>query len=198
MNLVPKLRKEKKVVNIHQDVLIDEYAWIKQKDWQSVLKDPSKLNKEVLKYINEENNYKSEKLKNLKAFKKKLFEELKGRIKDKDSSVPVKDGKFSYYSKYIENSEYPQFLRFNIENNEEIIFDANIKSQNFKFFVVLIIYTIEVFPYSPKESSLKNSTSGPFGFECLSFTFCYLKFFLTPFDPCHLLWWVCGWGVFLL
>ena len=134
MNLVPKLRKEKKVVNIHQDVLIDEYAWIKQKDWQSVLKDPSKLNKEVLKYINEENNYKSEKLKNLEAFKKKLFEELKGRIKDKDSSVPVKDGKFSYYSKYIENSEYPQFLRFNIENNEEIIFDANIKSQNFKFF----------------------------------------------------------------
>ena len=41
MKLVPKLRKEKKVVNIHQDVLIDEYAWIKQKDWQSVLKDPS-------------------------------------------------------------------------------------------------------------------------------------------------------------
>ena len=63
MNLVPKLRKEKKVINIHQDELIDEYAWIKQKDWQSVLKDPSKLNKEVLKYINEENNYKSEKWK---------------------------------------------------------------------------------------------------------------------------------------
>ena len=51
MNLVPKLRKEKKVINIHQDKLIDEYAWIKQKDWQSVRKDPSKLNKEVLKYI---------------------------------------------------------------------------------------------------------------------------------------------------
>ena len=134
MNLVPKLRKEKKVINIHHDVLIDEYAWIKQNDWQSVLKDPSKLNKEVLKYINEENNYKSEKLKNLEAFKKKLFEELKGRIKDKDSSVPVKDGQFSYYSKYIENSEYPQFLRLNKENNEEIIFDANIKSKNFKFF----------------------------------------------------------------
>ena len=53
MKLVPKLRKEKKVINIHQDVLIDEYAWIKQKDWQSVLKDQSKLNKEVLNYINE-------------------------------------------------------------------------------------------------------------------------------------------------
>ena len=73
-------------------------------------------------------------MKNLDTFKKKLFEELKGRIKDKDSSVPVKDGQFSYYSKYVENSEYPQFLRLNKENNEEIIFDANIKSKNFKFF----------------------------------------------------------------
>ena len=73
MNLVPKLRKEKKVINIHQDKLIDEYAWIKQEDWQSVLKDPSKLNKEVLKYINEENNYKSEKLKDLDTFKKKYL-----------------------------------------------------------------------------------------------------------------------------
>ena len=134
MNLVPKLRKEKKVINIHQDKLIDEYAWIKQKDWQSVLKDPSKLNKEVLKYINEENNYKSEKLKNLDDFKEKIFKELKGRIKDKDSSVPVQDGQYSYYSKYISNSEYPQFLRIDKNNSEEIIFDANIKSKNFKFF----------------------------------------------------------------
>ena len=134
MNLVPKLRKEKKVINIHQDELIDEYAWIKQKDWQSVLKDPSKLNKEVLKYINEENNYKSEKLKNLDDFKEKIFKELKGRIKDKDSSVPVQDGQYSYYSKYISNSEYPQFLRIDKNNSEEIIFDANIKSKNFKFF----------------------------------------------------------------
>ena len=134
MNLVPKLRKEKKVINIHQDELFDEYAWIKQKDWQSVLKDPSKLNKEVLKYINDENNYKSEKLKNLDEFKENIFKELKGRIKDKDSSVPVQDGQYSYYSKYISNSEYPQFLRINKDNNEEIIFDANIKSKNFKFF----------------------------------------------------------------
>ena len=43
MNLVPKLRKEKKVINIHHDVLIDEYAWIKQKDWQSVLKRSIKI-----------------------------------------------------------------------------------------------------------------------------------------------------------
>ena len=53
MKLVPKLRKEKKVINLHGDELIDDYAWIKQKDWQSVLKDHSKLNGEVLKYNKE-------------------------------------------------------------------------------------------------------------------------------------------------
>ena len=135
MNLVPKLRKEKKVINIHEDELYDDYAWIKQKDWQAVLKDPSKLNREVLKYIEDENKFKDSKLNHLKDLKQKIFDELKGRIKDKDSSVPLKDGKFSYYSKYTENSEYPQFLRIcNETNNEEIILDANLKSKEFKFY----------------------------------------------------------------
>ena len=135
MILVPKLRKEKKVINIHQDQLIDEYGWIKQKDWQKVLKNPKKLNKEVLKYINEENNYKLEQLKSLSSLKKIIFEELKGRIKDKDFTLPIKDGEFSYYSKYLSNSEYPQFLRKKEQDNkEEIILDANLKSKNHKFF----------------------------------------------------------------
>ena len=134
MKLVPKLRKEKKVINLHDDELIDDYAWIKQKDWQSVLKDPSKLNEEVLKYIKEENDYKSDQLKNLTDLKNKIFNELKGRIKDKDSSVPIKDGAYSYYSKYLENSEYPQFLRIDGNNKEEVIFDADLKSKDFKFF----------------------------------------------------------------
>ena len=134
MKLVPKLRKEKKVINLHGDELTDDYAWIKQKDWQSVLKDPSKLNEEVLKYIKEENNYKSDQLKDLTDLKNKIFNELKGRIKDKDSSVPIKDGAYSYYSKYLEDSEYPQFLRVDGNNEEEVIFDANLKSKDFKFF----------------------------------------------------------------
>ena len=134
MKLVPKLRKEKKVINLHGDELTDDYAWVKQKDWQSVLKDPLKLNREVLKYIKEENDYKSDQLKDLTDLKNKIFNELKGRIKDKDSSVPIKDGAYSYYSKYLENSEYPQFLRIDGNNKEEVIFDADLKSKDFKFF----------------------------------------------------------------
>ena len=105
MKLVPKLRKEKKVINLHGEELIDDYAWIKQKDWQTVLKDPLKLNGEVLKYIEEENLYKSDQLKDLDKLKSKIFSELKTIIKDKSSSLPKKDGIFSYYSKNLENSE---------------------------------------------------------------------------------------------
>ena len=61
------------------------------------------------------------------------------------------------------------------------------------FYKFKVISIINFICYSPKESSLKNSTRGPFGFECLSFTFCYLDFILTPYDPCPLLWWVGGW-----
>ena len=77
MKLVPKLRKRKKVINIHGEELVDDYAWIKQQDWQTVLKNPSKLNKEVLKYIEDENNYKSEQLKDLTDLKKKFLMNLK-------------------------------------------------------------------------------------------------------------------------
>ena len=48
MKLVPKLRKEKKVINIHGEELVDDYAWIKQKDWQTVLKNPSKLTDDLI------------------------------------------------------------------------------------------------------------------------------------------------------
>ena len=53
-------------------------------------------------------------------------------------------------------------------------------------------YSLLIPTYSPKGGSLKNSTRNPFGFEYLSFTFCYLDFILTPYDLCHLLWWVGG------
>jgi oligopeptidase B len=74
MTLVPKLRKEKKTIQLHGHELVDEYSWIKQEDWQEVLKDPSKLNTEVLKYIEAENSFKDESLKDLKDLKKKILE----------------------------------------------------------------------------------------------------------------------------
>ncbi len=137
MKSIPDLRKEKKIIKIHGEELIDEYAWIKQNNWQEVLNDPGLLNKEVQDYLKNENTYVESAFSHLKSFKKKIFDELKGRIKDKDSSVPSKDGAYSYYSKYLENSEYPQFIRIeNQKKNEEVIFDAQLESKHHKFFTL--------------------------------------------------------------
>jgi len=70
MSTIPKLRKETNITTIHNKELFDDYAWIKQKNWQEVLKDPSKLNEEITKYLEEENNYVKEQLKDKEKLQK--------------------------------------------------------------------------------------------------------------------------------
>ena len=134
MTTIPKLRKETNIITIHNKKLFDDYAWIKQKNWQEVLKNPSKLNEEVTDYLTKENNYVHEQLRENEKIQKDLFVELKGRMKDKDSTVPSRDGLYSYFSEYLEGSEYPCFKRINQADKEEIIFDGEKKSQGKKFF----------------------------------------------------------------
>ena len=110
---IPKLRKETNVTKIHEEHLIDDYAWIKQKNWQEVLKKPKNLNPEVQNYLEAENNYTQSNLQSLDSLKEEIFKELKNRIKDKDTSVPMKDGEYFYYTEYEEGSEYPCYKRIN-------------------------------------------------------------------------------------
>ena len=134
MITIPKLRKETNSIKIHNEDLPDNYAWIKQKNWQEVLKDPKKLNDEVANYLTEENAFVKEQLKENKQLETEIFQELKGRIKDKDSSVPLKDGAYYYFSEYEEGSEYPSFKRTGSTNVVETIFNAQKKSEGEKFF----------------------------------------------------------------
>ena len=66
-NTIPKLRKETKVIKIHNDELNDDYAWIKQDNWQEVLQKPQVLNSEVLNYLNEENKFTDSQLEDQKT-----------------------------------------------------------------------------------------------------------------------------------
>ena len=134
MITIPKLRKETNSIKIHNEDLPDNYAWIKQKNWQEVLKNPKKLNDEVANYLTEENAFVKEQLKENKQLETEIFQELKGRIKDKDSSVPLKDGAYYYFSEYEEGSEYPSFKRTGSTNVVETIFNAQKKSEGEKFF----------------------------------------------------------------
>lgn len=137
---VPKINKISHIVKIHNEELIDNYSWIKQKDWKEVILNPNKLNAHVKKYLDEENLFKENQLKDINDIEKKLFVELKSKIKNEDNSVPKKDGNYFYGFKYNKNSEYPIYYRKNIINNsEEIILDCEKKSKTHTYFNVASI-----------------------------------------------------------
>ncbi len=137
---IPKINKILNTVKIHNEELIDNYSWIKQKDWKEVILNPNKLNVQVKKYLDEENFFKENQLKDIKDIEKKLFEELKSKIKNEDNSVPKKDGDYFYGYKYNKNSEYPIYYRKNItKNSEEIILDCEKKSKTHTYFNVASI-----------------------------------------------------------
>ena len=137
---IPKINKILNTIKIHNEELIDNYSWIKQKDWKEVILNPNKLNAQVKKYLDEENLFKENQLKDIKDIEKKLFEELKSKIKNEDNSVPKKDGDYFYGYKYNKNSEYPIYYRKNItKNSEEIILDCEKKSKTHAYFNVASI-----------------------------------------------------------
>ena len=137
---IPKINKILNTIKIHNEELIDNYSWIKQKDWKEVILNPNKLSAQVKKYLDKENLFKENQLKDIKDIEKKLFEELKSKIKNEDNSVPKKDGDYFYGYKYNKNSEYPIYYRKNIiKNSEEIILDCEKKSKTHTYFNVASI-----------------------------------------------------------
>ena len=86
----------------HGMTIVDDYAWLKDARWQEVLRDPSVLDPDIRKYLEAENNYTESLLGHTAALQKKLVEEMRGRIKEDNSSVPAPDGPFAYLRKFRE------------------------------------------------------------------------------------------------
>ena len=119
---VPQLRKKLEIKSCHNITWEDNYSWIHQKDILEVLKDKNKLNPEVKKYLIEENNHTDHHLKDTKDLQKKLFDEIKGRIKLDDESLPFRDHTYDYWTKTTTEGNYSIKLRkkINTDNVEEI------------------------------------------------------------------------------
>ena len=119
---VPQLRKKLEIKSCHNTSWEDNYSWIHQKDILEVLKDKNKLNPEVKKYLIEENNHTDHHLKDTKDLQKKLFDEIKGRIKLDDESLPFRDHTYDYWTKTTTEGNYSIKLRkkINTDNVEEI------------------------------------------------------------------------------
>ena len=119
---IPQLKKKSEIKTCHNVSWEDNYSWIHQADILEVLKDNTKLNPEVRKYLEEENSYTDFHLSDTKEMQKKLFDEIKGRIKLDDESLPFKDFDYEYWSKTTSKGNYSIKLRKKIGTNniEEI------------------------------------------------------------------------------
>jgi len=119
---IPQLEKKTEIKSYHNIRWKDDYSWIHQSNILDVLKDGSKLLAEVRKYLEEENAYTQFHLKDTKKLQKKLFNEIKGRIKLDDESLPYKDKEYEYWTKTTTEGNYSIKLRkkFGTDKIEEI------------------------------------------------------------------------------
>ncbi len=115
---VPQLRKKLEVKSCHSKSWEDNYSWIHQKNILEVLKDKNKLNPEVKEYLEKENAYTEHHLKDTKNLQKKLFDEIKGRIKLDDESLPYKDHTYEYWTKTTVEGNYSIKLRKKINSSK--------------------------------------------------------------------------------
>lgn len=112
----PKAEKIKKELSIHDDSRIDNYYWLNERE-----------NPKVIKYLEDENEYLKNVMKHTEKLQDKLFDEIVGRIKQTDESVPYSDNGFYYYRRFEEGKEYPIYCRKkgNLDAEEEIMLDVN-------------------------------------------------------------------------
>ena len=132
---IPKLPKKPITKSCHGISWNDEYAWIHQENILEVLKDGSKLLPEVKKYLEDENSFTEKSLSDTKSLRKKLFREIKARIKLDDESLPFKDKEYEYWTRVTKEGNYSKKLRRKIgENKIEIYWDGDLEAKGKKFF----------------------------------------------------------------
>lgn len=112
----PVAKKIPQELTIHEDTRIDNYFWMNQRN-----------HPDVLNYLKAENNYTAYVMKDTETLQKKLFEEIKGRIKEQDESVPYFENGYYYYTRYETGNEYPIYCRRknSMQEPEEILLDVN-------------------------------------------------------------------------
>jgi len=115
---IPQLKKKSEIKSCHNISWEDNYSWIHQNNILEVLKDSSKLLPEVRKYLEEENYYTEFNLSDTKGIQKKLFDEIKGRIKLDDESLPYKDYNYEYWTKTTTEGNYFIKLRKKIGSSK--------------------------------------------------------------------------------
>jgi oligopeptidase B len=125
-NLAPHAEKRSHSETWHGHTKSDDYKWLKAENWQQVMHDPSLLPQDIRAYLEAENAYTAEAMAQTKPLQETLFQEIKGRIKEDDQSVPTPDGPYIYTTSYVTGGQYPLFKRTpKLGGPEQLLADCN-------------------------------------------------------------------------
>ncbi len=135
-SISPPLARRQPHVSFHHGMeLKDDYAWLRDANWQEVMRDPSRLDPAIRDHLEAENAFAKAIMAPTEALQEKLFAEMKGRIKADDSSVPSPDGPFAYSMRYVEGGQQPQVVRSRRDGSDErVLLDGNAEADGKAFF----------------------------------------------------------------
>lgn len=150
-----------KILEKFTDVRIDNYFWLNDRE-----------NPEVIDYLNQENDYYQKMTAHTQAFQKELFEEMKGRIKEDDESVPYLYNGYYYITRFETGKNYPIYARKkeSLAAKEEVLFDCNILSKGYSYFQLgglsispdnkLAVFSIDIVGRRIYDIQVKNLETG--------------------------------------
>ena len=133
-NKPPIAKQVANEITMHQDTRCDPFAWLRDPNWQKVMHDPSALETDIREYLQQENAYTQHCMQDTEDFQAELFAEMKGRIKEDDATVPSKDGKYYYYSRYELGAQYPIYCRYINKNEQQILLDCEALASDHDYF----------------------------------------------------------------
>ena len=138
LSALGKMPVAKKIASkqvVHGLTLVDDFAWLRDPKWQEVFRDTSILQPDIREYLEAENAYTEKALAPYDPLKKKLIAEMRGRIKEDDSSVPSRDGPFAYFSRYRDGGQHPLACREPAGGGpEEILLDGDALAKDKAYF----------------------------------------------------------------
>ena len=132
----PRAEKRPRAETWHGHEKRDDYHWLKAENWQEVMHDPSVLPPEIRAFLEGENAYHQAIMADTEALQVKLFAELKGRIKEDDSSVPAPDVAYDYYTSYVTGGQHPRYCRKprGKDGPEQLLLDGNELAKGREYF----------------------------------------------------------------
>lgn len=168
----PKANKIAEELEAHGDIRIDNYFWMRLSDEQKNAKTPDSQTQDVLDYLNDENDYKEAAMKPTEGLQEKLYNEIVGRIKKDDSSVPYNYNGYSYYTRFEEGMDYPLYCRKKLteKSQEEVMLNGPEMAKGHDYFSIagrevspdneIIAYGIDTVSRRKYDVYFKNMKSG--------------------------------------